>query len=203
VSKPIVFRMEEVSSLPSLAKDRPLVALAQNSFSSSITKVEQDAGQMEKEGQQLLLSPPTTCNDDDLIDLSTLDAVLAAKLKLVNDAQDYMGWTHYQSLLFLLCGFGYATDSMLIFMPSALYLNVAREFPHVGFPRWQTMGVYIGLFLGAIIFGLGADATGRKWIFNISLATCAIFTILAGVAPSFPVLVLFSTLACLGGGGNL
>jgi hypothetical protein len=197
----VTLEMDSARTLvPSLTKsglDSSLFVPAANT-----TQDDASAEEAEKDTKELA-RPPSTTNDSDLIDLSDFDAVLAAKLKLCNDAQDHMGWTSYHTRLFIICGFGYSVDSALIFLPSALYTNVSREYQPQGFPRWTTIGIYIGLFIGALLFGLGTDAKGRKYIFNISLFCCAIFTILAGAAPNYVVLVIFTGLACVGGGGNL
>jgi hypothetical protein len=57
---------------------------------------------------------PTNDPDDivslqkgDLLDLESVDPVLNAKMKLVNDAIDEIGFTGYQAKLFVLNGFGY------------------------------------------------------------------------------------------------
>jgi hypothetical protein len=43
----------------------------------------------------------------DLLDLESIDPVLNAKMRLVNDAIDEIGFTGYQAKLFVLSGFGY------------------------------------------------------------------------------------------------
>jgi hypothetical protein len=43
----------------------------------------------------------------DLLDLESVDPVLNAKMKLVNDTIDEIGFTGYQAKLFVLNGFGY------------------------------------------------------------------------------------------------
>lgn len=42
----------------------------------------------------------------DLLDLESVDPVLNAKMRLVNDAIDEIGFTGYQAKLFVLNGFG-------------------------------------------------------------------------------------------------
>jgi hypothetical protein len=58
--------------------------------------------------------PPTRDSHDivnvqggDLLDLESVDPVLNAKMKLVNDTIDEIGFTPYQAKLFVLNGFGY------------------------------------------------------------------------------------------------
>lgn len=48
-----------------------------------------------------------TLQKGDLLDLESVDPVLNAKMGLVNDAIDEIGFTMYQAKLFVLNGFGY------------------------------------------------------------------------------------------------
>jgi hypothetical protein len=48
----------------------------------------------------------------DLLNLESVDPVLNAKMKLVNDAIDEIGFTGYQAKLFVLNGFGYVIHSV-------------------------------------------------------------------------------------------
>lgn len=48
-----------------------------------------------------------TVQGGDLLDLESVDPVLNAKVKLVNDTIDEIGFTAYQAKLFVLNGFGY------------------------------------------------------------------------------------------------
>jgi hypothetical protein len=48
-----------------------------------------------------------TVQKGDLLDLESVDPVLNAKMRLVNDAIDEIGFTGYQAKLFVLNGFGY------------------------------------------------------------------------------------------------
>jgi hypothetical protein len=49
----------------------------------------------------------------DLLNLESVDPVLNAKMKLVNDAIDEIGFTGYQAKLFVLNGFGYVIQYVL------------------------------------------------------------------------------------------
>jgi hypothetical protein len=59
----------------------------------------------------------------DLLDLESVDPVLNAKMRLVNDAIDEIGFTGYQAKLFVLNGFGYV---------GAVLLSRGREHGIVG-----------------------------------------------------------------------
>jgi MFS family permease len=66
-----------------------------------------------------------------------------------------------------------------------------------------TIAVYVGMLVGALFWGFGADIIGRKWAFNTSLIICSLFAIIAGGSPNWIVLGLFVCLSAFGGGGNL
>ena len=51
----------------------------------------------------------------DLLDLESIDPVLNAKMRLVNDAIDEIGFTGYQVKLFVLNGFGYVGMVLMSF----------------------------------------------------------------------------------------
>ena len=50
----------------------------------------------------------------DLIDYDNVDAVLAAKMHLLNKAINEIGWTNYHMKLFFLNGFGFVPSSFLL-----------------------------------------------------------------------------------------
>lgn len=66
-----------------------------------------------------------------------------------------------------------------------------------------TIAVYVGMLIGAIFWGFSADVIGRRFAFNVSLFVSAVFTIVAGAAPSWITLGLFVCLSAFGAGGNL
>ena len=61
----------------------------------------------------------------------------------------------------------------------------------------------MGMLIGALFWGLGADVIGRKYAFNVSLLLSSIFCIAAGASPNWIVLGLFVSIAAFGAGGNL
>jgi hypothetical protein len=65
----------------------------------------------------------------DLLDLESVDPVLNAKMRLVNDAIDEIGFTGYQAKLFVLNGFGYV---------GAVFLRVERKYGIAGGGRVHT-----------------------------------------------------------------
>ncbi|CAK7219980.1 Filamentous Growth Regulator [Sporothrix bragantina] len=128
--------------------------------------------------------------------------VLEARMRLVNHAIDQIGFTTYHVKLFCLAGFGYAADSLMGFLISAAADQVVAEYR----PSWTRGGqvaVYTGLLLGSFCWGLGADVLGRRSAFHLSLFVCALFGVLAGLAPSYATWALCVALSEFGEGGNL
>ena len=86
------------------------------------------------------------------------DETLAIKMQYVNNAIDEIGFTSYQLKLFFLNGFGYAVDSLLILLNALTQPQVALQYrPFVS--KAQTIATGVGLLLGALFWGLGADVS--------------------------------------------
>lgn len=80
--------------------------------------------------------------------------------------------------------------------------QVVAQYPQK-FDRGAQLGFYIALLVGALFWGSTADIIGRKWAFNFSLFTSAIFAITAGAAPNYPAWATLVALSAFGSGGNL
>jgi len=141
-------------------------------------------------------------NDKDILGRENTNPVLTAKMRLVNNAMDEIGLTPYHWKLFVLNGFGYAVDSLMLLIQSVIAGAAANEFKP-SFPTGLTIAVYIGMLVGALFWGLSADIIGRKYAFNISLLFSAIFCIIAGASPNWVGLGAFVALSAFGSGGNL
>jgi MFS family permease len=96
----------------------------------------------------------------------------------------------------------YAVDSLLLLLQSIISTQAGYEF-NPSFTRGLTIAVYVGMFVGALFWGLSADVIGRRFAFNVSLFICSIFTTVAGAAPNWASLGVFIALLGFGGGGNL
>ena len=66
-----------------------------------------------------------------------------------------------------------------------------------------TLAQNIGLLVGAFVFGLLSDITGRRFAFNITLFLAGSFGLITGASPTFPAVAVFAALYGLGTGGNL
>ncbi|KAF2106446.1 major facilitator superfamily domain-containing protein [Lophiotrema nucula] len=156
----------------------------------------------EEDTQEVLSVGDGSVRKGDILSLEHTDPVLNAKMHLVNNAIDEIGFTRYQMKLFVLNGFGYAVDSLILLVQSIIAGQAALEF-HPGYEKGLTIAAYVGMLVGALFWGLTADIIGRKFAFNFSLIICSIFAILAGSSPNWVVLGLFVCLSAFGGGGNL
>jgi len=96
----------------------------------------------------------------------------------------------------------YAVDSLILLLQSIVATQAIYEF-NPAYTRALTISVYVGMLLGALFWGLGADIIGRRYAFNISLFICSIFGIAAGAAPNWISLCFFIAMVGFGGGGNL
>lgn len=82
--------------------------------------------------------------------------------------------------------------------------QVSQEFgvssTHV---RFTTASLFIGLCLGASIWGIASDIVGRRLAFNCTLLICGVFGICVGAAPTWTGVCGLSASLGLGVGGNL
>tara|TARA_R110002003_G_scaffold122_1_gene11002 strand:- start:11662 stop:12225 length:564 start_codon:yes stop_codon:yes gene_type:complete len=154
------------------------------------------------EGQTTSSDDASSIGKGDILQLEHTDPVLNAKMHLINNAIDEIGFTKYQWKLFVLNGFGYAVDSLILLIQSIIAGQAALEF-NPGYPNGLTIAAYVGMLVGALFWGMTADIMGRKIAFNVSLLICSVFAIVAGAAPNWEVLGLFVCLSAFGGGGNL
>ncbi|KAF2709739.1 membrane transporter [Pleomassaria siparia CBS 279.74] len=138
----------------------------------------------------------------DILQLEHVNPVLNAKMHLVNNAIDEIGFTTYQWKLFVLNGFGYAVDSLILLIQGIIAGQAGLEF-NPGYKNGLTMAAYVGMLVGALFWGMTADIIGRKFAFNVSLMLCSIFAIVAGASPNWTVLGVFVCLCSFGAGGNL
>lgn len=111
-----------------------------------------------------------------------------------------MGW--YQWQLFVVVGFGWASDNLWPIVTSLIFTPITNEFGP-GRPPLLTLSQNIGLLAGALFWGFGCDVFGRKWAFNLTLGITAVFGMAAAGAPSFAAIGVFAALWSFGVGGNL
>jgi MFS family permease len=91
---------------------------------------------------------------------------------------------------------------MILLCQSIIAQQAALEF-HNHFPARLTIAAYVGMLVGAPLWGVSADIIGRKVAFNSSLILCSVFAILVGLSPHWIVLGTFLALCCMAAAGNL
>lgn len=115
-----------------------------------------------------------------------------------------MGWTTFHWKLFFLNGFGYAVDSLLTMVQG---LTGTQAFLELATPSsYVNAGVVaqnVGLLVGALFWGFGADIIGRRLAFNLTLWITSLAMMVAGASPNLPFLGAFLALSTFGSGGNL
>ena len=123
---------------------------------------------------------------------------------VINNFLDRVGMGRYQWQLWVLCGFGWIADQMLVQMLAIIQPRVQAEFNidgyHVG---GITASYFAGLAVGATFWGYGADIWGRKLAFNLTLLTAGIFGAAMGGQMSYAGLCGIATAMGTGTGGNL
>ncbi|KAK4229095.1 major facilitator superfamily transporter [Podospora fimiseda] len=131
-----------------------------------------------------------------------IDPVYEEKAQVLNRAIQEIGMGKYQYLLFIVIGFGWASDNLWPIVTSLILPPIALEFGPTH-PPLLTLSQNLGLLAGAVFWGFGCDIFGRKWAFNLTLAITAVFGLVAAGSPNFGTICTFSTLWSFGVGGNL
>lgn len=145
---------------------------------------------------------------DLVIPEATVGHEYAAKAMVLNQAVQSIGMGRYQILLFLVVGFGWASDNLWPTVTGLILPPVTKEYladepnPQRIYPR-ITLAQNIGLFVGAFFWGFGCDLFGRKWAFTLTLFFTAVFGLVAAGSPNFAAVGVFAALWSFGVGGNL
>ncbi|KAJ1330868.1 MFS-type transporter-like protein [Microdochium nivale] len=141
-------------------------------------------------------------DDNGVIPRGQLDPVYEAKARVLNKAIQDIGMGRYQWQLFVVVGFGWASDNLWPIITSLILLPIRNEFRPAR-PELLTLSQNIGLLVGAMFWGFGCDIFGRKWAFNLTLGLTAVWGLVAASAPNFAAIAVFAALWSFGVGGNL
>ncbi|WFD44148.1 hypothetical protein MPSI1_002814 [Malassezia psittaci] len=134
----------------------------------------------------------------------TVGRVYSAKAALLNQAVQDIGFGRYQIMLFLVIGFGWASDNLWPIATSVILPPVGREFHRTSRRTPMiTLAQNIGLLAGAFFWGFGCDWFGRKWAFSLTLGFTSVFGLIAAGSPNFAAVGVFDALWSFGVGGNL
>jgi hypothetical protein len=123
---------------------------------------------------------------------------------VINSFLDKVGMGRYQWQLWVLCGFGWVADQMLLQMIAIIQPRIQAEFNIDGYKVGGiTSSYFAGLATGAAFWGYGADIWGRKMAFNLTLLTAGIFGIAMGGQMGYAGLCGIAAALGTGTGGNL
>jgi len=139
--------------------------------------------------------------DNDLYEDGSVDPVYQAKARLLNCAIQEIGMGKYQWYLFVVAGFGWFADSVWPLIGGLILSPVVSEFSFRA--PFLSLAMNIGLFVGAVFWGLGCDIWGRRWSFNVTLLIAGIFGLAAGGSSNFLTLASLLAVLGIGVGGNL
>ncbi|KAJ5681439.1 MFS siderochrome iron transporter 1 [Penicillium maclennaniae] len=147
-------------------------------------------------------SPDQTAADDLGSPVTSPDARYRAKAEVLNCAIQEIGMGRYQWQLFIVIGFGWASDNLWPIITSLILPPISYEFS-VSRPALLTLAQNIGLLIGAIFWGFGCDVFGRRWAFNLTIGITAVFGLAAAASPGFGAICALAALWSIGVGGNL
>lgn len=125
-----------------------------------------------------------------------------AKAEILNRAIQEIGMGRYQWQLFIVIGFGWASDNLWPIVTSLILAPVSYEF-QINKGGLLTLAQNIGLLVGAVFWGFGCDIFGRTWAFNLTIGVTAVFALIAAGSPNFGAACTFAALWSVGVGGNL
>ncbi|KAF8637758.1 hypothetical protein AX17_002600 [Amanita inopinata Kibby_2008] len=132
-----------------------------------------------------------------------VDRAYEYKCNLVNKClQEDIGFGRYQIQLFLLSGLGWLADNLWL-QTVAIALPQVQQELNPSRVEFATLALYVGLILGATLWGVLADLIGRRMSFNITLFLAGVFGIAAGGANNFVTFAALVACMAFGIGGNL
>ncbi len=131
-----------------------------------------------------------------------VDPVYEGKAQVLNNAIQDIGMGWYQWQLFVVVGFGWASDNLWPIVTSLILPAVASEFKPSK-PPLLSLSQNVGLLAGAIFWGFGCDIFGRRWAFNLTIGITSVFGLIAAGSPNFAAIGVFAALWSVGVGGNL
>ncbi len=141
-------------------------------------------------------APPSVLSE------GAVDPVYEGKAQVLNNAIQDIGMGWYQWQLFVVVGFGWASDNLWPIVTSLILPAVANEFKPSK-PPLLSLSQNIGLLAGAIFWGFGCDIFGRRWAFNLTIGITSVFGLIAAGSPNFAAIGVFAALWSVGVGGNL
>ena len=122
----------------------------------------------------------------------------------IDDALSRVGAGRFQKRLFGIFGLVWAADAMQVIAVGFAAPSIAVTF---GLDRTAAIQVgtlfFLGMFVGAFVFGRIADRIGRRNVLIVTVAADAVFGIASVFSPSFGILLMFRFLTGIAVGGTL
>jgi len=116
---------------------------------------------------------------------------------------DNASWNRFHTLITVVLGIGWLLDSFEVTLINNV-VGVVRDQWHLSNLQasWILSIWFIGLMIGASIFGYLADRFGRKRLFIYTLLLYGTFTFLTAFAPNYAVLLALRFLTAIGVGAE-
>jgi MFS family permease len=115
-----------------------------------------------------------------------------------------IGWGRYHTILFWICGFGWAADNMWLLL-SAIFIS---ELPTAWDLSETEAGLtaiimMLGFLIGAYVWGYTSDVYGRMYSFRKTLLIAAFAAFGAAASVNLTMLLAFCLVAGFGIGGDV
>ena len=115
-----------------------------------------------------------------------------------------IGYGKFQKRLLWICGLGWAADAMEVLLIAFAVPAIGEEWGLTAAQKGLlSTAIFIGMLLGAIVWGRLSDLIGRKTGFVATIAIDSGFGLLSAFAPSFGFLLVLRSLTGFGVGGTL
>jgi MFS transporter, putative metabolite:H+ symporter len=121
-----------------------------------------------------------------------------------NEALEKVGYGPFQRKLLVICGIGWAADAMEVLLVSFAMPAMSAEW-HLAKSQsaFLQTAIFLGMILGALVWGRLADKIGRKIGFMATIAVYSVFGALSALSPSFEWFLVLRFLTGFGVGGAL
>ena len=116
-----------------------------------------------------------------------VSSVYARKVYIFNQIMnEHIGMTHWQYGLLFVAGLGWLIDNLWLQQVAVLLEQVGVEFDvEQAHTPFMTLALFLGLAVGASVWGVLADILGRRISFNVTLFIAGVFGLSCAGANSF------------------
>ena len=121
-----------------------------------------------------------------------VSSVYARKVYIFNQIMnEHIGMTHWQYGLLFVAGLGWLIDNLWLQQVAVLLEQVGVEFDvEQAHTPFMTLALFLGLAVGASVWGVLADILGRRISFNVTLFIAGVFGLSCAGAVSYTHLTL-------------